>query len=323
MLKFTCRSYSNIALIKYWGKKNHQEPLNPSLSFTLKNSYTEMSVSVENSDQFEFSFNFEGSENLKFKEKIRSFIKDLSFLQDKKIKISSRNSFPHSTGIASSASAMSCLSKALHQIKGVDNVNDVSSMARTFSGSACRSVCSGFNVWGDSELLSGSNNQFSINIDTFVDKDFFELKNYILVVNDKEKSKSSSQGHLDFNNSFFKDARIAQANAQFKKLLKALEVRDWKVFSDVVREEALGLHGLMYLSNPPVNLLEGNSLEIINFLEPLREKYEYRFSYSIDAGANIHLIFHCALGETVENIFLKDLKPFVKYVIKDEVNHES
>ena len=111
-------SPSNIALIKYWGKKDLQTPINPSLSFTLKQCYTETSVSYKPSKSgFKYEFLFEGKSKPHFKKKLDKYferiIPYLPFLNQLSIKIDSKNTFPHSSGIASSASAFSALSLCL------------------------------------------------------------------------------------------------------------------------------------------------------------------------------------------------------------------
>ena len=124
------RSPSNIAIVKYWGKHGNQLPNNPSISFTLTNCFTETIISpliqeFKNPEVqklgFSFDFYFEGKENQSFKNKIEKFLIEnkeyFSFLDGLHLKIESRNSFPHSSGIASSASSMSALIMCLLGIK--------------------------------------------------------------------------------------------------------------------------------------------------------------------------------------------------------------
>ena len=123
-------SPSNIAIVKYWGKHGNQLPNNPSISFTLSNCFTETKITYNNIDsqffkssdsQISLDFFFEGKENQAFKDKIEKFIlkneQYFSFLKGLHLNIESRNSFPHSSGIASSASSMSALVMCLLGIK--------------------------------------------------------------------------------------------------------------------------------------------------------------------------------------------------------------
>ncbi|MCD4665974.1 MAG: hypothetical protein K8R68_11945 [Bacteroidales bacterium] len=171
------RSPSNIALIKYWGKRDFQLPQNPSLSFTLKKSYTETEVEYQfksekgiSSIRTSYDFFFEGKEKPEFKNMINKYLENLTeylpFLQNLNLIINSRNSFPHSSGIASSASAMSALALCLCSIeqdlfgtlKEEKEFYEKSSfLARLGSGSASRSVYRDFVVWGkDKEVINSS-----------------------------------------------------------------------------------------------------------------------------------------------------------------------
>ena len=124
----TFKAPSNIALVKYWGKKGEQLPANPSISFTLTHCYTETSIdyerisesSISSGDSFSFNFSFDGQPKPSFHPKISTFFERilpyLPFLKDYHFNITSHNSFPHSSGIASSASAMAALSVCLMKI---------------------------------------------------------------------------------------------------------------------------------------------------------------------------------------------------------------
>lgn len=136
------RSPSNIAIVKYWGKHGKQLPNNPSISFTLTNCYTETKLSYlkHENDGIEMDFFFEGKENQAFKAKIEKFLLEnkehFGFLNGLKLNIESSNSFPHSSGIASSASSMSALILCLLSIKYKDddiNLQEASFLSRLAS----------------------------------------------------------------------------------------------------------------------------------------------------------------------------------------------
>ena len=107
------QSPSNIALVKYWGKRGKQLPQNPSISFTLSECRSETFVTFEKDEKFGFTFYFEGQENPAFGAKIEKFLLDNQafspFINQLQLKVESHNTFPHSSGIASSASSMSAL----------------------------------------------------------------------------------------------------------------------------------------------------------------------------------------------------------------------
>ena len=158
------RSPSNIAIVKYWGKHGNQLPNNPSISFTLNNCYTETKVTYsknENPNGIEMDFYFEGKENQAFKAKIEKFIQEnkehFTFLDGLHLNIESYNSFPHSSGIASSASSMSALILCLLGIKDKEiNLQEASFLSRLASGSAARSVYPTMTLWGKTPSLPES-----------------------------------------------------------------------------------------------------------------------------------------------------------------------
>ena len=149
-------SPSNIALVKYWGKRENQIPANPSISFTLDACTTKTKVHFKKKNnkngEFSFDFLFEGEEKEEFKPKIKTFLKRieryLPFLKDYHFVIDTSNTFPHSSGIASSASGMSALALCFMQMERsfVENMTmeyfnrKGSFLSRLGSGSACRSM---------------------------------------------------------------------------------------------------------------------------------------------------------------------------------------
>jgi len=119
------QSPSNIALVKYWGKTEPQIPKNTSISFTLSHCFTTTSLiyipKITSSKTIDFKVIFEGIENEAFKPKIKSFFERIAvyvpFIQNYEFEIHTQNSFPHSSGIASSASGMSALALCLMSIE--------------------------------------------------------------------------------------------------------------------------------------------------------------------------------------------------------------
>ena len=296
-------SPSNIALVKYWGKFGDQLPENPSISFTLKKSITTFSVSIIKNSESKLSFFFEGSENLQFQEKIAKFLKkqenQFPWLNDYHLIIHSSNTFPHSSGIASSASSMSALALSLLSIDEFlngkklnqdDFFKKASHLARLASGSASRSVFKGLVTWGESEAIPLSSNLFA---GPFTDAHsiFSDYCDSILIVDDKEKSVSSRAGHGLMSNHPFKEQRFERAKNNFANLLEALKIGDIPKFIEIVEEEALTLHALMMTSFPSYILLKPESLWLIEKIRKFRAEKNIPVCFTIDAGPNIHLLY--------------------------------
>jgi diphosphomevalonate decarboxylase len=297
------RCPSNIALVKYWGKRDFQIPMNPSLSFVLQNAFTETSVGLTKDGNKKVEFYFEGAPST-FGERIEKYLNLLSvrmpWINKYNFMIHSRNSFPHSAGIASSASSFGALALCLTELdfafsgKETDSSDffaKASELARMGSGSACRSVHPGFAIWGQTPLIEKSRDEYAIPLREGIHPVFSGLRDAILMVDSGIKEVSSSVGHESMNDHIYQRSRIAQARQNINELYLALITGNQDKFIEVVENEAMSLHAMMMTSNPSFLLLKPNSLELINQIRRFREKTKIPVCFTIDAGPNIHLLY--------------------------------
>lgn len=320
-----CESPSNIALIKYWGKHSDQLPKNPSVSFALDNSKTQTSIVYRKSqrNQSDIEYFFEGKQNQNFECKVIKYLEKISkyqpFIKKLDLKIESRNTFPHSTGIASSASAFSALAICLCAIENdlfgtLQNEQDfnekASFLARLGSGSASRSVYGQTVLWGQTDYIKGASNEIAIPIDQEVHHIFKSYYDAVLLVSSEEKALSSSKGHHLMQNHPFAKARYNQANVNLEKFLLALRSGGEKLFSEIVENEAMSLHALLLSSNPSVNLLKPNTLAIISKLKEFRNQHKLNFAFTLDAGPNIHILYPQRIRKEMTAFIEKELKGF-------------
>ena len=322
----TWRSPSNIALIKYWGKYGHQLPKNPSLSITLNNAYSETSIdyfvkeSVDTKVSLEFSF--EGDENQKFRNRILKYltdnISDIPFIQQLNLFVKSKNSFPHSSGIASSASSMSALALCLvsieEKLSGVslsdqDFNKRASDLARKASGSACRSIYPKMGLWGATDIIPQSSEQHAIGYSEFHNS-YDGFHDDILIVSPFEKKVSSSEGHRLMDKNRFANERYVQANENLKNLIKALKNGNIWEFGKIVEDEALVLHALMMCSDPSYILLEANTLNILKGIRHFRKENNIPIFFSLDAGPNVHVLYPHRSREKAKDFIQKNLKEY-------------
>ena len=304
----TWKSPSNIALVKYWGKKENQIPANPSVSFTLKNCKTttkmEFQKKPEPSATFDFELYFEGKRKEDFKPKIQQFFKRIEqyapFLKDYKFIIHTENSFPHSSGIASSASGMSALALCVMSLEKELNpevINDeffykkASFLARLGSGSACRSLEGELIEWGEHQNIPESSDLFGIKYPFEIDEVFKSYQDTILLVDKGQKQVSSSVGHNLMHGHPFAEQRFAQAHSNLDKLKQIFASGNLEEFIAIVESEALTLHAMMMSSNPYFILMKPNTLEIINKIWEFRESTKTPICFTLDAGANVHLLY--------------------------------
>ncbi len=303
---FTWSSPSNIALIKYWGKKENQIPENPSISFTLDACKTTTTLSYsekESSNSFSFDVIFEGKSNEDFKPKIETFFKRIEvyvpFLKEYHFMIETSNTFPHSSGIASSASGMSALALCILSIERELNPEmteahfnqKASFLARLGSGSACRSIEGDLIVWGTHEHIEGSSNRFGIKYPYQVHKHFKNYHDTILLVDKGEKQVSSTVGHDLMHNHAFAEQRFVQASDNMTKLIEVLKTGDLKSFIELAESEALTLHAMMMTSMPYFILMKPNTLKIINTIWSFRKQSDLHICFTLDAGANVHVLY--------------------------------
>ncbi len=304
--KFSWSSPSNIALVKYWGKKQDQLPENPSISFTLENCKTITTLSFSNrnlTSDFSFDIYLDNEKKDDFKPKIETFFKRievyLPFLKNYHFVIETTNTFPHSSGIASSASGMSALAMCLMSLEKQLNPEMTTSyfnqkasfLARLGSGSACRSVEGDLIVWGHHENIEGSTNLYGIKYPYEVHDIFKNYQDTILLVDKGEKQVSSTVGHNLMHNHPFASERFKQAHENLDELIQVLKNGDVNSFINIVESEALTLHAMMMTSLPYFILMKPNTLEIINKIWKFRNNTGLPISFTLDAGANVHVLY--------------------------------
>ncbi|OYQ45557.1 diphosphomevalonate decarboxylase [Flavobacterium cyanobacteriorum] len=303
---FTWSAPSNIALVKYWGKKQGQVPANPSVSFTLNNCKTITKLDFEKKEgksDFSFDLLFEGKPKEDFKPKILKFFQRVEqyvpFLKEYHFTIHTENTFPHSSGIASSASGMAALAMNLMSLERELNpemtdeyfYQKASFLARLGSGSACRSVKGNIVVWGEHKDINGSSDLFGVAFTGTVHPVFHNYQDTILLVDKGEKQVSSTVGHGLMHGHPFAQQRFAQAHENLSAIKKALAGGNVEEFITIVESEALTLHAMMMTSQPYFILMKPNTLEIINRIWKFRAETNIPVCFTLDAGANVHVLY--------------------------------
>lgn len=302
-MKVAWESPSNIALVKYWGKKSEgvQLPSNASISFTLSNCVSRTQLEFEEGKTFGVSVKIGGVQEAAFEPKILKFLyrieNQFSFIKSGHYKIETENTFPHSSGIASSASGMSALALCICNIaveKGELSKEDfypkASELARLGSGSACRSVYGGMASWGEHTELEDSSDLFASQY-TKAHSVFHDFCDTILLVHKGQKGISSTIGHGLLKDHPFAKTRFDLAQQNMSKILKALEDGDLVEFIKIVEAEALMLHALMMTSDPNFILMKPNTLAIIELIRAKREELGLNWMFTLDAGANVHFLY--------------------------------
>ncbi|MEP7268787.1 MAG: diphosphomevalonate decarboxylase [Saprospiraceae bacterium] len=328
------RSPSNIALVKYWGKYGQQLPANPSLSMTLEHAYTETHIFYKPGNVYDedgFKFNLDSKPNQKFEIKLKAVFQKwkeyFPFLEKVNLEIHSKNSFPHSAGIASSASGMSALALCLVSLEQLlyqrftdkEFFQKASYMSRLASGSACRSIYPCFSIWGRLDHIPNSHDAYAIAYERFHPV-FASLHDDILIVSGEEKKVSSTDGHALMNDNPYAETRYAQARKNTEELALILRSGDLHRFGEIIEAEALTLHALMMCSNPGYILMHPNTLNIISKIKEYRKATGYPIYFSLDAGPNPHVFYPDEISEEAEKFINAELKKFTENgnILKDK-----
>lgn len=310
---------SNIALIKYWGKYANQMPANPSISYTLNHCNTQTSMEFLVNEPFSVQTFLAGNEELKFAEKIEKYFKNieqyLPWILKGRYIIKTENTFPHSSGIASSASGFGAIASCLmnlDQIFSTENhqpstINQKASfLARLGSGSACRSLYNGLVVWGKTDEVEGSSDLFAVKYpDEEIHPIFKNFNDWVLLIHEGEKSVSSTVGHGLMNTNPYAERRFQEARENFVPLKEILKTGNLEKFIILVEHEALTLHAMMMMSEPAFILMKTGTMEVINKLWNYRKETGNPLFFTLDAGANVHLLFP-------ENESSEAIKNFIK-----------
>lgn len=295
---------SNIALIKYWGKYANQIPANPSISYTLNHCKTNTTMVFKANAPFEVKTFLAGKEEIQFAEKIKRYFQNiepyLPWILKGSYTISTENTFPHSSGIASSASGFGAIAKCLVEIEQAFTTSHqptainqkASFLARLGSGSACRSLYNGLVVWGETPEVEGSSDLFAVPYpDDDIHPIFKNFNDWVLLIHEGQKSVSSTVGHGLMNTNPYAERRFQEARDNFVPLKDILKSGDMTRFITLVEHEALTLHAMMMMSEPAFILMKTGTLEVINKVWNFRNETGLPLFFTLDAGANVHLLF--------------------------------
>jgi diphosphomevalonate decarboxylase len=314
---------ANIALVKYWGKHGDQLPQNPSISLTLSESVTKTSIAwTKSAGTPAHTFLFEGRENPMFEQRVMKYLQSISHLlphlDGYSLQISSSNTFPHSSGISSSASFMSSLAlgliKAAEEIEGVslsgeEFYHKASVLSRLGSGSAARSVYGGYTIWGASPAVVGSSDEFAITINHLVHPVFNTYRDAVLVISSRKKPLSSSAGHKLMESNPFAPARFESARRNASRLVKIMENGEQDDFIQLVEEEAMTLHGLIQASSGGPILMEPRTVSAISLIRDYRNQSGSKLCFTLDAGPNVHILYPDSEKDGIRNFIENALKP--------------
>ena len=278
----TVRSYANIAIIKYWGKKKEKEmvPATSSISLTLENMYTETTLSPLPADARSDEFYINGqlqneAEHVKMSKIIDRYRPEGAGF----VRIDTKNNMPTAAGLSSSSSGLSALVKACNAYFQLGlNRKELALEAKFASGSSSRSFYGPLAAWD-----KDSGEIYPVETD-------LKLSMIMLVLEDQKKPISSRDGmKLCVETSTTFEEWIRQSEQDYKDMLIYLKENDFEKVGALTEKNALAMHATTKTANPPFSYLTDASYEAMDFVRQLREQGESCY-FTMDAGPNVKVL---------------------------------
>lgn len=293
----TAIAHPNIALIKYWGDidPHLRIPASGSISMNLAELDSRTTVTFDTSlphDQMVLNGvpttgNIPG--------RVSSFLGHVRQLAGISAfaKVDSQNNFPTGAGLASSASGFAALSLAASRAAGLDlDEKDLSRLARTGSGSACRSIPAGFVEW-----QAGNNDEDSY-AHSIAAPSHWDIADCIALVSEEEKLVNSIRGHTLAATSILQTARLADSPRRLNVCRSAITRRDFEALADVTELDSNLMHAVMITSTPPLLYWQPGTVTIMQAVQEWRKEGR-PVCYTIDAGPNVHVLCPASEAEAV------------------------
>ena len=296
MTTATAQAFSNIAFIKYWGNRDNalRLPSNGSISMNLDGLYTRTTVSFQQSlpfDELIINGHEVAGKGLNRVSYILDLVREMAGIK-MNAEVMSENNFPAGAGIASSAAAFAALALSASKAAGLNlSEAELSRLARRGSGSASRSIPTGFVEW---QMGTGDDDCVAVSV---APPDHWELMDCIAIVSSQHKKTGSTEGHALAWTSPLQEARVADAPRRLDICRNAILTRDFATFADIIELDSDMMHSVMMTSNPPLMYWQSATLEVFHQVREWRGK-GLPAAYTVDAGSNVHVI--CLKGYVKE-----------------------
>ncbi|XP_066493577.1 diphosphomevalonate decarboxylase [Tiliqua scincoides] len=321
LTRVTCTAPVNIAVIKYWGKRDEELvlPINSSLSVTLHQDQLKTTTTVAISRDFkEDRLWLNGKEDDIGHPRLQSCLREIRRLARKrrsagngsstndnapplslayKVHIASENNFPTAAGLASSAAGYACLVYTLAKLYDVDG--ELSEVARQGSGSACRSMFGGFVQWIMGEQADGKD---SIAQQVAPETHWPELRVLILVVSAEKKPVGSTAGMQTAvkTSPLLKHRAEVVVPERMAQMIEHIQKRNFEAFGELTMKDSSQFHATCLDTFPPIFYLNDTSKQVIALVHRFNAHYgKTKVAYTFDAGPNAVLF---TLEDTVEEL---------------------
>lgn len=305
-MQATAKSHPNIALVKYWGKRDKKLnlPAVGSISITLKKMHTITNIQF-NSNLKRDILILNGKEATESQtNRVSQFLdivrKEAGIIT--RAKITSDNNFPTGAGLASSASAFASLAMASSAATGINKTEaQLSELARKGSGSAARSIFGGFVEMSLGQQFDGSD---SVAHQIATEK-YWDIRVLIAITSEEEKKIGSTEGmqHTAKTSPFYKKW-LSSSDKDIIDLRTAIQNRDFNRLGEISEFSCLKMHAVALSANP--GLIYWNAATI-NCMHTIRELREYGIPvyFTIDAGPQVKALCLPEQQEEIKSALLK------------------
>lgn len=284
----TAVAFANIAFIKYWGNRDNtlRLPMNGSISMNLDGLSTRTTVSFQPSlpfDQLIINGREVTGPGLDRVAYILDIIRGMARIHER-AEVLTENNFPSGAGIASSASAFAALALAGSKAAGLNLTEpELSRLARRGSGSASRSIPSGFVEW---QVGTTDEDSYAFSI---AEPNHWKLADCVAIVSASHKKTGSTEGHALAPTSPLQAARVADAPRRLDLCRSAILNRDFEAFASIVELDSDMMHSVMMTSTPALHYWQPASLSVMDAVRHWRGE-GLPVCYTVDAGPNVHVI---------------------------------
>ncbi len=294
----TARAHPNIALIKYWGKRDTELnlPAVGSISITLTTLHTDMRIDFDpglTSD--ELSLNGEPAPYLL--PRLSACVDSVVGNERQRVKIISSGNFPVAAGLASSASAFAACVVAADALDDVTRSRDeLANLAGRASGSAARSLYGGF-----AEL---ANEGARVVVRTLLEPGDWPLEVVVAITSEEQKAVGSGEAmEISRNTSPFYSEWVEQQPNDLEAARRAIEARDFEALGTVAEHNCLKMHSVMWSSRPPMVYWTSSTVACMETVRALRDDGVPVF-FTIDAGPQVKAVCDAASADAVEAALL-------------------
>ena len=294
MTTATAFAHPNIAFIKYWGNRDNalRLPSNGSISMNLDGLFTRTTVTFNSSQRDSLVINDRAvtGKGLERVSTMLDLVRGMANINER-AEVSSTNNFPAGAGIASSAAAFAALALASSHAAGLTlSEVQLSRLARRGSGSASRSIPSGFVEW---KMGTGDDDCVAVSI---APPEHWNLVDCVAIVSALHKKTGSTEGHAIAETSPLQNARVADAPRRLELCRNSILKKDFEAFANIIEHDSDMMHAVMMTSNPPLMYWQAGTVGIFHAVREWRTN-GLPVAYTVDAGANVHVI---CLGESAK-----------------------